>query len=164
MPQLRARTIKFIAVLSACICVHLRFPLNAAPANETRLHQHKVSSSRSPAPEPGAENEIIPSLVEGLESADDWYQKRRPELLAYWTQILGKLRPADEDNQWFGDITQGALRDKQEFEKYTRYRIDLPMEIDFEQPHLLLLPRNQGPGPFPAVIAWTSSTPDYAAP
>jgi dienelactone hydrolase len=154
----------WIAVLSVFICVHLWLHLNAAPANETRLHQHKVSSSKSPAPEPGAENEIIPSLVEGLESADDWYQKRRPELLAYWTQILGKLRPADEDNQWFGDITQGALRDKQEFEKYTRYRIDLPMEIDFEQPHLLLLPRNQGPGPFPAVIAWTSSTPDYAAP
>ncbi|MGH9656916.1 MAG: dienelactone hydrolase family protein, partial [Bryobacteraceae bacterium] len=32
------------------------------------------------------------------------------------------------------------------------------------QNHVLLLPRNQGPGPFPAVIAWTSSTPDYMQP
>jgi hypothetical protein len=28
----------------------------------------------------------------------------------------------------------------------------------------LLLPKNQGTGPFPAVIAWTSSSPDYTQP
>jgi hypothetical protein len=38
------------------------------------------------------------------------------------------------------------------------------MEKDFWQPHLLLVPQGQGPGPFPAVIAWTSSTPDYKQP
>src|SRR5205807_8833242 len=30
--------------------------------------------------------------------------------------------------------------------------------------YLLLLPKGQGSGPFPAVIAWTSSTPDYREP
>ena len=38
------------------------------------------------------------------------------------------------------------------------------METDFYQPHLLLLPKDQGHGPFPAVICWTSTTPDYTAP
>ena len=33
-----------------------------------RLHQHKVTNSSSPAPEPGAENELIPSLVDGLKT------------------------------------------------------------------------------------------------
>ena len=36
---------------------------------------------------------------------------------------------------------------------------DLPIEKDFYQHHLLLLPKNQGKGPFPAVVAWSSSTP-----
>jgi dienelactone hydrolase len=139
-------------------------PAMAAESNSERLHQHRVTNPKSPAPEPGAEKQLIPSLVEGLQSEDDWYQKRRAELMDFWTQVLGKLRPSADDTQWFGDITQAALRDKREFAKYTRYQIDLPMEIDFEQPHLLLLPRNQGAGPFPAVICWTSTTPDYTAP
>ena len=43
-----------------------------------RLHQHKVTAKHSPAPEPGAENELIPSLVDGLDSPEDWYGKKRP--------------------------------------------------------------------------------------
>jgi hypothetical protein len=49
-------------------------------------------------------------------------------------------------------------------EGYTRIDLDLLMEKDFYQRHLLLLPEGQGEGPFPAVIAWTSSTPDYRQP
>lgn len=132
--------------------------------NEQRLNQHRVTSRNSPAPEPGAENEKIPSLVEGLRSADDWYKKKRPELVKLWTTILGKTAPAPEDKQWFGDITKAVVHDEQDKGSYTRIRLDLPMEKDFYQQHLLLLPKGQGDGPFPAVIAWTSSTPDYAKP
>lgn len=142
----------------------LTFPAQAQAPTSERLNQHRVTSSRSPAPEPGAEQEIIPSLVEGLESPADWYQKRRPELMALWTQILGKLEPHKEDQRWFGDIRKVKIHPREEFETYTRIRLDLPIETDFLQPHVLLLPKNQGDGPFPAVICWSSSTPDYTAP
>ena len=133
-----------------------------APAQ--RLNHHRVSNRQSPAPEPGAENQQIPSLVDGLRSAADWQQRRRPEIVAFWTRLLGKVEPAREDRKWFGDITKARILDTQEFERYTRIRLDLPIEKDFYQSHLLLLPKNQGPGPFPAVIAWTSTTPDFTQP
>jgi dienelactone hydrolase len=138
----------------------------AAPAadNATRLNQHKVTSRNSPAPEPGAENEIIPSLVEGLKTPEDWYGKRRPELVARWTRILGKLGPAPGDRQWFGDIRRARTVSKQQLEKYTRIELDLPIEKDFWQHHVLLVPRGQGRGPFPAMVCWTSTTPDYREP
>jgi hypothetical protein len=129
-----------------------------------RLTQHRVTSRNSPAPEPGAEREIIPSLTDGLRTSEDWHKKRRPELLALWTRILGKLEPDRSDRRWFGDIRKAVTIETQEFEKYTRVRLDLPIEKDFLQKHLLLLPKNQGRGPFPAVICWTSSTPDFTAP
>ncbi|MBI4903014.1 MAG: serine hydrolase [Acidobacteria bacterium] len=129
-----------------------------------RLTQHRVTSRPSPAPEPGAERELIPSLVEGLRSPADWYGKRRPEIVKLWTQILGKLGPDRNDRRWFGDIRKAVILETQETEKYTRIRLDLPMETDFQQKHLLLLPKNQGPGPFPAVVCWSSSTPDFAKP
>ena len=132
--------------------------------NLTRLHQHKVTAKDSPAPEPGAESELIPSLVDGLRSPEDWYGKKRPELLKLWTQILGKLEPDARDRRWFGDIRKAVIRDRRELEKYTRLEVDLPIEKDFYQKHLLLLPKNQGRGPFPAVVCWTSTTPDYRAP
>jgi len=135
-----------------------------AQDNLSRLHQHKVTAKESPAPEPGAENELIPSLVEGLHSSQDWYQKKRPELMKLWTGILGKLEPDAKDKRWFGDIRKAVIRDRRELEHYTRLEIDLPIEKDFYQHHLLLLPKNQGRGPFPAVVCWTSSSPDYAAP
>lgn len=129
-----------------------------------RLNQHRVTSRDSPAPEPGAERETIPSLVAGLRSAREWYGKRRPELLALWTRILGKLEPKGPDRRWFGDIRRARLIESRQLETYTRIRLDLPIEKDFYQHHLLLLPRGQGRGPFPAVICWTSSTPDFTAP
>jgi len=129
-----------------------------------RLTYHRVTSRDSPAPDPGAERQVIPSLVEGLKSPRDWYGKRRPEILALWTRILGKLEPDRRDRRWFGDIRKARVLETQELENYTRIRLDLPIEKDFYQKHLLLLPRNQGPGPFPAVICWSSSTPDFTAP
>ena len=135
-----------------------------APDPTQRLNQHRVVSKRSPAPEPGAEKEIIPSLADGLHSPRDWFRKRRPEIIRYWRTMLGKLEPQGADKRWFGDIRQARILDKQEKEGYTRIHLELPIEKDFYQPHLLLLPRGQGRGPFPAVIAWTSSTPDYTGP
>jgi dienelactone hydrolase len=95
---------------------------------------------------------------------ENWYQKRRPELLRHWTRILGKLTPAQEDKKWFGDIRKTVIHATEEKEGYTRIVLSLPIEKDFLQPHVLLLPRNQGSGPFPAVIAWTSTSPDYTQP
>ncbi len=140
--------------------------LLALPASDdaSRLTHHCVTSRGSPAPEPGAERERIPSLVEGLRSPRDWYRRRRPELLALWTRILGKLEPDRKDRRWFGDIRQARILETRELETYTRIRLDLPIEKDFYQKHLLLVPRNQGRGPFPAVICWSSSTPDFTAP
>jgi dienelactone hydrolase len=97
-------------------------------------------------------------------SADDWYRGRRPELLRHWTRILGKLEPAPEDRKWFVDVTKATVYDTEEKEGYTRIHLGLPLETDFVQDHLLLLPKGQGRGPFPAVIAWTSTTPDYTKP
>jgi dienelactone hydrolase len=99
-----------------------------------------------------------------VRTPEDWYQKRRPQLMHYWTRILGKLTPAQADGKWFGDIAKTVVHTTEEKTGYTRIVLDLPIETDFLQPHVLLLPRNQGPGPFPAVIAWTSTTPDYTQP
>jgi dienelactone hydrolase len=149
--------------VSVCFCLALAASL-AAQEETKRLNHHRVASKGSPAPEPGAELQTIPSLVEGLRSPDDWYKKRRPELMALWTRILGKLGPNKQDRRWFGDIRKTKVYETQETEKYTRIRLDLPIEKDFYQKHLLLLPKNQGRGPFPAVICWTSTTPDFTAP
>jgi len=127
-----------------------------------RLTYHRVTNPRSPAPEPGAETQIIPSLVEGLRSAEDWRRRRRPEILKVWTQILGKLEPTPEDRQWFGDIRRAVYHSQEDCGAYTRIRLDLPIEKDFWQKHLLLVPK--GRGPFPAVIAWTSTSPDFTMP
>jgi dienelactone hydrolase len=129
-----------------------------------RLNQHKVTNASSPAQERDAELQQIPSLVDGLRSAEDWNKSRRPELLSLWTNILGKLGPTRRDRKWFGDIHRATIRETADRGTYTRISLDLPIEEDFLQPHVLLLPKNQGRGPFPAVICWTSSTPDYTAP
>ena len=151
------RILRVISVLLAALLAFAAEP-------EKRLHQHRVTYKGSPAPEPGAENEVIPSLVDGVRTPRDWYTKRRPEIVKYWTTMLGKLEPNAEDRQWFGDIRKVRVLDQQEKEGYTRIHLELPMETDFYQPHLLLVPKNQGTGPFPAVIAWTSTTPDYMMP
>lgn len=133
-----------------------------AEAPEQRLHQHRVVSKQSPAQEPGAETELIPSLVDGLRTPDDWYKRARPVILNRWKMILGKLEPSSTDKKWFTDPHKAAIHNKTELEGYTRITLDIPLESDFMQQHLLLVPK--GKGPFPAVICWTSTTPDYTAP
>jgi len=128
------------------------------------LNQHRVTNRSSPAQEPGAELQQIPWLLDGVHSAEDWSNRRRPELLRLWATILGKLDPAERDRKWFGDIRRAVIRETEDRGTYTRISLDLPIEKDFLQPHILLLPKKQKRGPFPAVICWTSSTPDYTAP
>ncbi len=99
-----------------------------------------------------------------VSTPEDWYQKRRPDLVRHWTKVLGKLSPSKRDEPWFGDISKVVVHDTEEKVGYTRIHLSLPIERDFLQPHLVLLPKNQGPGPFPAVIAWTSTSPDYTQP
>ena len=93
-----------------------------------------------------------------------WFEKKRPELIRHWTKILGKLAPTEADQKWFGDIRDVVIHNSEERDGYTRIHLSLPIESDFLQPHLLLLPKDQGPGPFPAVIAWTSTSPNYMKP
>lgn len=143
--------------------------IDAEPSSErldpaVRVLQHRVTIPQSPAPEPGAEHEEIPSLVVGLQSAQDWWQSRRPQLLGYWMEILGKIDPNEQDQMWFGDICQVRVGETTDLGTYTRTEFLLPIEKDFFQPHLLLIPKGQGEGPFPAVIAWSSSGPDYREP
>ena len=129
-----------------------------------RVNYHRVTAKDSPAPEPGAENTPLLSLLDGIRTPEQWMKERRPELVRAWMQILGKIAPAPADRKWFGDIGKVDARPATQHEGYTRIDLDIPLETDFYQRHLLLLPHNQGPGPFPAVIAWTSSTPDYREP
>jgi hypothetical protein len=136
----------------------------AQPAPEARWNQHRVASKASPAPEPGAEKEAIPSLVEGVRDGREWTRTKRPELMRLWMRILGGVDPPASGRKWFGDIRKARILEREDRGTYERIHLELPMEKDFWQPHLLLVPQGQGPGPFPAVIAWTSSTPDYKQP
>lgn len=110
----------------------------------------------------------LPSLLQRadgtpIRTAADWEQ-RRAELVREWTRVLGKLEPTAADQQWFGDVRAARIQEVTERDGYTRIALTLPMETDFHQPHLLLLPKGRGAGPFPAVIAWTSTSPDYTKP
>jgi Glucuronyl esterase, fungi len=134
-----------------------------------RLNYHRVTSKGSPAPEPGAEKtQLLPPLRKSngelVRTPEEWYRDRRPEILRDWTAILGKIAPAPADLKWFGDIRKAVVQQRRAMDGYTRIDLDIPIETDFYQRHLLLLPDKQGDGPFPAVIAWTSSTPDYREP
>ena len=136
----------------------------AMEPDSTRLNQHRVTSTKSPAPEPGAEKELIPSLVEGVRSKRDWERRKRPEILARWTQILGKVEPNEADRHWFGDIREARIIERQDTPHYERIELELPIEKDFYQKHLLLKPKGKYRGKRPAVICWTSTTPDYRKP
>lgn len=147
-----------------------QFPIpEPSAADLARVNYHRVTSKESPAPEPGAENTpLLSPLVDAsgrrVQNAEEWYRHRRPELMKTWTAVLGKIAPAPADKKWFGDVRKVVEDGRREMEGYTRVDLDIPLEKDFYQRHLLLLPRGQGPGPFPVVIAWTSSTPDYREP
>ena len=114
----------------------------------SRANYHRVTSKRSPAPEPGAEDTPLPSLLAGVRDARDWLNVRRPQLVKEWTRILGKITPGPQDLQWFGDATQAVEQSRREMDGYTRIDLDIPIEKDFLQRHLLLLPKGQGSGPF----------------
>jgi dienelactone hydrolase len=144
-------------VFAAGIC----FAAVAAELPYSRLHQHRPSPA-SPVHDPGIENELIPSLTAGVKDRGDWNSRVRPQILARWLQILGKVEPAPEDRQWFANPIKPVIRGTTEKPGYTRTVLDLPLERDFLQHHILLVPK--GKGPFPAVICWTSTTPDFTAP
>ncbi len=128
-----------------------------APA---RLTQHRVVAKGSPAPLAGAEQVELPRLAA---TRAEWETQRRPELVTAWKQILGKLEPSASDRQWFHDVPLIREISRTELPGYTRIHIELALEKDFWQPSLLLLPK-KGKSPYPAVIAWTSTTPDWQEP
>jgi dienelactone hydrolase len=131
-----------------------------AQAPELRLGQHRVASTRSPAPEPGAERLELGRLAA---SREEWERVRRPELVEDWRRILGKLEPTREDRRWFHDVPLAREIGRTELPGYTRIHLELALERDFWQPSLLLLPKGFA-GTRPAVIAWTSTTPDWQEP
>src|SRR5215471_4101783 len=88
-----------------------------------RVNYHRVTSRGSPASEPGSEN--TPLLPLRVGTADEWYSRRRPELLRSWTAILGKLEPAPQDRKWFGDIRKVYQQSRREEDGYTRIDLDI---------------------------------------
>lgn len=127
-----------------------------------RLNFRRVTIDRSPAQEPGVEREIIPSLVEGIGTRAEWEAQRRPALLAAWRQILGRIEPNPQDLKWFHEVLEPRIGSLDRLAGYDRLTLELPLETDFLQPALLLLPRT--PPPWPGVVAWTSSSPDWRSP
>lgn len=151
--MIRFQVIKLITLLSMGIAVFPQSP-------EARRYQHRVSARNSPAPEPGAETVEIPRLAA---SREEWETRKRPELEQAWKQILGKLGPTAADRKWFHDVPLMREIGRTELPGYTRIHLELALEKDFWQPSLLLVPK-RGAGPYPAVIAWTSTTPDWQEP
>ncbi|MBM3766533.1 MAG: hypothetical protein FJW32_14185 [Acidobacteria bacterium] len=146
--------IKLMSLLSIGIAVF------AQPADSERVNQHRVSSTRSPAPEPGAENVPLRRLAI---SKADWVKTQRPSVLKAWTGILGKLEPNAQDMHWFDKVPRMREIERTEMPHYTRIHVELALEKDFWQPSLLLLPKGFK-GKRPAVIAWTSTSPDWKKP
>ncbi len=127
---------------------------------DERVTQHRVASGKSPAQEAGAEQVEIPRLA-GTRA--EWESVRRPELLVAWKKILGKLEPEERDRQWFHEVPLAREVSRTELPGYTRIHLELALEKDFWQPSLLLVPKGAS-GRRPAVIAWTSTTPDWQEP
>ncbi len=158
---------------SACAVVWVCMSIGSTAADELppehqRRNYHTPPNWGRPEFQDQHEYELISPLVKDdgqhVATANEWHGVRRPELIRHWTKILGKLQPNEEDRNWFGDITEVVVYDTQEREGYTRIHLGIPLEKDFLQHHLLLLPKGQGEGPFPAVIAWTSTSPSYMQP
>ena len=126
---------------------------------DDRVTQHKVGA-RSPAQEAGAERVELPRLAA---TREEWERVRRPEIVDSWRKILGKLEPAAADRRWFHEVPEAREIGRTELPGYTRIHLELALEKDFWQPSLLLLPKGFS-GRRPAVIAWTSTTPDWQEP
>ncbi len=138
-----------------------------AQGQEKTFRYHTPPAKTHPLVAKQAEFDL-PSLLVAkdgtpIRTAKEW-ENRRAELVADWTRILGKLKPTEADQKWFGDAAKVDIQETTDKDGYTRIRLTIPIEKDFPQPHLLLIPKGQGPGPFPAVIAWTSTSPDYQKP
>ncbi|MEZ6061701.1 MAG: acyl-CoA thioester hydrolase/BAAT C-terminal domain-containing protein [Planctomycetaceae bacterium] len=145
-----------IVGLIACNSVSAQFRYHTPPKSAHPLMQRQHEFD-------------LPSLLvtdsgQPVTSKEQWFESRRPELIAHWRRILGKLRPAPEDARWFGDITKSVEINREQKDGYTRIELQIPIETDFLQPHVLLIPDNAEPGQCPAVIAWTSTGPDYRQP
>lgn len=79
-----------------------------------------------------------------------------------WREILGKLEPSAKDRQWFVPAMKPRVIEETDCGSYVRRHIELPLEVDFWQPALLLEPKTQGRKA--AVIAWASTSPDWRKP
>ena len=111
-----------------------------------------------PAPQPG------PLLTENA-TLSTWKGDLRPQIEATWLRALGRLEPAPSDRRWLGDLRRARELKREELPHYTRIELELPIETDFWAPHVLLIPRASAhPGRRPAVIAWSSTTPDWREP
>ncbi|MBN8732736.1 MAG: prolyl oligopeptidase family serine peptidase [Acidobacteria bacterium] len=95
----------------------------------------------------------------------DWEKRVRPGLEATWVRALGRLEPAAADRPWLGDIRKPREIKREELPGYTRIELELPVETDYWSPHVLLIPKGMKAGERrPAVVAWTSTTPDWREP
>ncbi len=134
----------------------LTIPVAAAPAS-AQPRYHTPPDNAHPLMQRQHEYSLPSLLVSDdggtVESAEAWHHIRRPELMAHWIRVLGELGPTAADSGWFGDITQAVEISREQRDGYTRVELQLPMETDFLQPHLLLIPDHAAPGSCPAVIA-----------
>ena len=87
----------------------------------------------------------------------------RPSLREQWRLILGKLEPAPTDLRWFANPLTERILSTSDAGPYLRHHVELPLEIDFFQPGLLLVPKQPHPRRA-AVICWSSTSPDWRKP
>jgi hypothetical protein len=87
------------------------------------------------------------------------------DLRRQWIEILGKLEPTAKDRRWFLSKMTEREVGVQDRGSYLRNHIELPLEVDFYQPALLLVPKGLKRGEKrPTVIAWASTAPDWQKP
>jgi len=107
---------------------------------------------------------VEPQSVTGrARTTREWETGARRELLRVWTGALGKLEPSSRDRQFLPDIRKARELRREDVGPYIRVELELPVETGYWQPHLLLLPKGFK-GKRPAVVAWTSTTPDWREP
>ena len=123
------------------ICALVTVTLTAQD-NTSRLNRHQVTNAKSPVQQPGAEQHRIPSLIEGLKTKDDWYKTRRPEIPPALDHPPGQTKAEQRPIRSISVTSPKPSSAKSRSSPgYTRILLDLPMETDFLQPHVLLLPK-----------------------
>ena len=137
-----------------------------AQDNLSRLHQHKVTAKESPAPEPGAENELIPSLVEGLHSPQDWnHQEAAGADEAVDRKFSASSSRMRHDRRWFGDIRKAVIRDRREIGTTIRvWKSICPSRRISISIICCCCRRTRGAARFRRSSAGRPVRPDYAAP